>query len=151
MKAGATREEIANAEADLKEAQAKYDALVAPPTGGTLKEARSKLAAAQAKLAALKAGPTASKLSTAQLAVTTAQTALKTAQNDAALNKQKKQAALNKADRDLQQAQRDYARIASKVLDGQGNFNIDPNDRNYRHVLQRLLDRIQRHEGRRVT
>lgn len=131
VKAGATTKQIADAQADLKAAQAKYDVLVAAPSAVTVKEAQSKLAATKAKLAAVKAEPKPADLSKAQLAVTEAQASLKTTQDSSALAKQTEQLAIEKANRDLQQAQREYGTIAGQVLDEKGNFSIDPNDRDY--------------------
>ncbi len=131
VKAGATAKEIQDAEADLKTAQANYDALSEPPSTSAVQAAQSQLDSAKAKLAALQAGPSATELSSAQLAVTQAENDLKGIQDDAALNKQEKELALAKADRDLEQAQRDYSQIANQVLNENGDLTVDASDPKY--------------------
>lgn len=138
IKGGATQKEITDAEADLEMAKAKYEALMAPASSSDVKEAQSKLDVAKAKLAAVKSKPTAAQLSAAQLAVANAEASLKSIQNKAALDKQTKQLALDKADRDLGQAQTDWANVLNKkdskgnpIVDDQNNFIVDRDDRNY--------------------
>jgi RND family efflux transporter MFP subunit len=131
VKAGASAEDLKNAEADLAGAQAAYDALTAPPSAADLKEAQSALDTANAKLAALKAGPTQAELSTAQLAVAQAKASITSIQTQAALDKQTAQLNLDKANRDLQQAQTTYGNIAGEVLDEQGNITVPSTNPKY--------------------
>lgn len=131
VKAGATDKDIKNAQADLATAQAAYDALSAPPSAADLAEAQSALDTARAKQSALKAGPTQADLSTAQLAVTQAKASITSIQTQAALDKQTAQLTLDKANRDLEQAQRDYGTIANEVLDAQGNLTVPASNPKY--------------------
>lgn len=131
VKAGATTKQIKDAEADLQTAQAALAQLKEPATASEIKAAESDVASAKAKLADLKKGPTAAELSEKQSAVTQASTDLQKIRNDAALAKSKAELALAKADRDLEEAQRNYGKVADELLNENGDLTVDASDPRY--------------------
>src|SRR5205823_14909666 len=114
-----------SAQATLKSAQAKLDALKAGNRPGDIAAAQSSLKSAQAKLDALKAGPTVAQVSAAQLKVTQAQTNLTKVQSSSSVAKQQAEIALDQANHAQLNAQDKYWPIAADALDANGNLRTD--------------------------
>lgn len=87
-------------------------------------QAQANIKAAQAKLDALKIGPSAAQQSAAQLRITQAQSSLTKVKSSSSMQRQQAELNLHSADRAQQTAQDKYNAVAAPVLNSQGQFIV---------------------------
>ncbi|HET9495504.1 MAG TPA: HlyD family efflux transporter periplasmic adaptor subunit, partial [Chloroflexia bacterium] len=124
VKAPATPDQIAQAEAAVREAQAKYDALAAGPTEQDVAAAQAAVNQAQANLDKVRAGPTEQDIAAAQAAVDQATASRTQVASTAANTKEQARLAVVQASNALQNAQDVYGKIKYD------NSQVDPEDLN---------------------
>lgn len=87
-------------------------------------QAQANVKAAQSKLDALKVGPTSAQQSASQLKITQAQSSLIKVKSSSAMQRQQAELSLNSADRAQQTAQDKYNAVAAPVLNSKGQLIV---------------------------